>query len=100
MKLPLPVACLALIVGAQGVHAGTSGQTSLEVTAFLESPTHCSVLIGGADREGDGADRAYAEALNKALTALNGSVAAATKWMRSACAHRSTQSASSTKVSP
>lgn len=100
MKFPLPVACFALIVGAQGAHAGTSGQTSPEVTAFLVSPTHCSVLIGGADRTGDGADRTYAESLNKALTALGGPLDSAAEWMRSACAHRPTQSAGSARAAP
>ncbi|RYH66959.1 MAG: hypothetical protein EON54_04595 [Alcaligenaceae bacterium] len=100
MKFLLSSACVALIVGAQGVHAGTSGQTSPEVMAFLENPTHCSVLIGGADRAGDGADRTYAESLNKAFTALGGPLPSAAEWMRSACAHRPIQSASSAKAAP
>lgn len=100
MKLPLSVTCVALILGAQGVYAEVPGQTPPAVAAFLNSPTHCSVLIGGADRAGDGADRTYAESLNKALTAIGGPLESAAEWMRSACTHRPIQSASSAKAAP
>ena len=100
VKFPLSATCVALIISAHGVHAGNSGQTSPEVVAFLESPIHCSVLIGGADRASDGADRTYAESLNKALTALGGQLPSAAEWMRSACLHRPIQSASSAKAAP
>ena len=87
MKLLLSVACAALILGAQGVYAEVTGQTPPSVAAFLASPTHCSVLIGGADRAGDGADRTYAESLNQALTAIGGPLesAAAISQIRAAC---------------
>lgn len=98
MKFTLPAAFFALIVGAQGVHGEIAARTLPAVAAFLESPTHCSVLMGGADREGDGADRTYAESLNQALTAIGGSLPFAAKLMRSACADRSAQSVGSAKA--
>lgn len=100
MKFALSVACVALVVGAQGVHAEVPVQTPPDVAAFLASPTHCSVLIGGADREGDGADRTYAESMNKALNALGGSPPSAAERMRSACVNQSAQSVGSAKAAP
>ena len=87
-------------MGAPGAHAQISNPATAEVTAFLASPTHCAVLIGGADRVGDGADRVYAESLNKALAALGDPLPLAAEWMRSACASRLTQSDRPAKGAP
>lgn len=100
MKVPFKTACVVLIFGTPGVYAEIPAQTPVEVTAFLESPTHCSVLLGGADRAGDGADRTYAESFNKSLTALGGSLPSAAEWMRSACTSRSTPSVGAAKAAP
>ena len=100
MKFLLSAAFAALFVGVTGVHAETSAQTPAEVAAFLESATHCSVLTGGADRAGDGADRAYAEALNRALNAIGGSLPAAVEAMRSVCESRSLQAISLSNAAP
>ncbi|QNK65807.1 hypothetical protein [Variovorax sp. PAMC26660] len=88
MKNPLAIACALALIGAHGAHAQIASPASAEVAAFLASPTHCAVLVGGTDRTGDGADRSYGESLNKALMALGGPLPSAAEWLRSACASR------------
>lgn len=85
MKLLLTIACTLTISAALGTHAQTSKPWPPEAVAFLESPASCSILIGGLDRAGDGADRSFSESLIKALTALGDSSPSAIQRMRSAC---------------
>ena len=85
MKLISIAALFVLTFGAQFAHAQTPAPTPPAVAVFLASDTHCSVLVGGTDRAGDGADGTYADSLNKALTAIGGSLPSAAELIRSAC---------------
>lgn len=88
MKSPLFLPCALALIGTHVAHAQIASPASVEVAAFLASPTHCAVLLGGADRAGDGADLIYGESLKKALMAMGGPSPAAAERMRSACTSR------------
>lgn len=85
MKRTSIAALFVLTVGAQFAHSQTPAPTPPAVAAFLASATYCSVFLGGTDRAGDGADGAYADSLNKALTAIGGSLPSAAELIRTAC---------------
>lgn len=74
-----------------GAQAQDRSPVPAAVAAFLANPTHCAVLIGGADHAADGADRVYGEMLTAALTGLGMSLPSAVEWMRNACASRLAQ---------
>lgn len=97
MKLLLTIACTLTFGAALGTHAQTPKSWPPEAMAFLESPANCSILIGGPDRAGDGADRAYSESLIKALAALGDPSPSAFERMRGACSNRLAQPKSAAK---
>ena len=90
VKHPLRSLCALALICLNGAQAQITDPLSADVSAFLTSPTHCAVLIGGVDRAADGADRIYGEALHAALTGLRMPLPSAIEWMRTACVSRST----------
>lgn len=74
-----------------GAQAQDRSPEPAAVSAFLVNPTHCAVLIGGADHAADGADRVYGEMLVAALMGLGTPLPSAVEWMRNACASRLAQ---------
>jgi hypothetical protein len=100
VKNPLSRICSLALMGSLGAHAQISNPVPAEVAAFLASPTHCAVLIGGADRAGDGADRMYGESLSKAMTALGGTSSSASEGIRSLCTKQLGETVDLPKVWP
>lgn len=67
---------------------------------FVEHPSFCAVLVGGSDRAGDSADRAFAEALARTTAALGGPVDMALARINMECIKNSTALAAPDKPDP
>ena len=83
---PKSFSCLLLCIAAVG--AGAQAAQPIEISVFLQHPTHCAVLVGGPDHAADSADRAYGEALAAAMSSLSGSAGSAFSHIRTACLAR------------
>lgn len=91
VKYPSLSLCALALVCMHGAQAQDRRPVPAAVSSFLASPTHCAVLIGGADHAADGADRVYGEMLAAAVTGLGRPLPTAVEWMRNACASRLAQ---------
>jgi hypothetical protein len=92
VKYPSLSLCALALACMHGAQAQDRGPVPAAVSAFLANPTHCAVLIGGADYAVDGAGRVYGEMLAAALTGLGTPLPSAVEWMRNACASKLAQS--------
>lgn len=80
---------LALLTGTLApllVSAAPLQENPSEVIAFIRHPTFCAVLLGGPDRIGDGADKAFGEALATTTTAIGGPAEIALARIQAECA--------------
>ena len=75
--------CLLLCIAAIGAEAQAAQPH--EISAFIQHPNHCAVLVGGTGHAADSADRAFGEALAAAVSSIGGSADSALSHIRTAC---------------